>query len=83
MNNKLDYNISDRYNREIGKIDSKLNQLENKRVYELNGSMSDGSLETNIEQLREMIGDLLDKIQNDRESMAEEIGRHMSKLQKK
>ncbi len=30
-----------------------------------------------------VVCNILDKIQNDRESMSEEIGRHMSKLQKK
>ncbi len=74
--------ISDRYSAEILKINNKLNQLEKGRIYELTGAKMDGHLETNIEQLRESIYDLLYKIEYNKESTNEKISKELKKLNK-
>lgn len=61
---KLNYKISEEYRHEINDIKNKLNQLERGRIYELSRVPMDGYLATNIEQLRNMLNDLLNKIQN-------------------
>lgn len=61
---KLNYKISEEYGHEINDIKNKLNQLERGRIYELSRVPMDGYLATNIEQLRNMLNDLLNKIQN-------------------
>lgn len=53
-----------KYRHEINDIKNKLNQLERGRIYELSRVPMDGYLATNIEQLRNMLNDLLNKIQN-------------------
>ncbi len=40
----------------------------------------DGSLSTNINELRKMLNDLLNKIQNDSRSTSEEIGEALKKM---
>lgn len=72
--------ISDRYSSEISDIKNKLNQLEKGRIYELTGAKMDGHLSTNIEQLRESIGDLLYKIEFNKESMNEKVAKEMKKF---
>ena len=62
MSNGLEYDIKEKYGYELNEISNKLNQLEAGRVYENGGSKMDGSLATNIKQLRKMIGELLLKI---------------------
>ena len=44
-------------------INNKLNQLEKDRIYDLTNAQMDGYLSTNIEQLREMIEDLIYKVE--------------------
>lgn len=61
---KLNYKISEEYRHEVNDIKNKLNQLERGRIYELSRVPMDGYLATNIEQLRNMLNDLLNKIQN-------------------
>lgn len=78
MNHKVD--VIKRYEHEIMNIKNKLNQLEKGRVYEISKAKMDGYLATNIEQLKEMIVDLLYKIENDEESIGEEISREFGKL---
>lgn len=78
---KLDYEISDRYSNELGNIRNKLDQLERGRIYELSHVPMDGYLETNIKQLRTMIGELLGKIQNDECGNNERIVEAMKKIQ--
>ena len=56
MISKLEYDIKEKYGYELNEISNKLNQLETGRIYENGGSKMDGSLATNIKQLREMIG---------------------------
>lgn len=80
MSKKLDYQISKRYSHELGDIANKLDQLENGRIYELSRAAMDGYLVTNIRQLRKMIAELLDKIQNDEESVSERITEIMDQL---
>ena len=77
---KLDYRISDEYSHELNEIKSKLEQLERGRIYELSGAQMDGYLATNVSQLKEMINDLLNKIQNGREGTATELGNIMRNL---
>ena len=64
---KLNYEISKEYAQELLHIKNKLNQLERGRIYELTKVPMDGYLSTNIEQLRDMINELLNKIQNGEE----------------
>ncbi len=83
MSNKLNYDIKERYSYELSGISNKLNQIENNRFYELSKARMDGSIKTNVDRLREMIEDLLNKIQNDEESTSEKMSRHMKDLSKK
>lgn len=80
MSNKLDYEIPKRYSHELGEIANKLDQLENGRVYELSRAPMDGYLATNIKQLRRMIAELLDKIQNDEQGTSERISEMINQL---
>lgn len=77
---KLDYKISDEYSHELNDIRNKLDQMERGRIYELSGAQMDGYLATNVTQLRKMINDLLNKIQNGREGTATELGNIMRNL---
>ncbi|WP_238884491.1 hypothetical protein [Clostridium sp. YIM B02551] len=60
--------IKKNYIHELNRITNKLNQLENGRVYELSKVKSDGSIVTNVCQLREMIDKLLGMIEYNEES---------------
>lgn len=75
MDNKLEYDLKDRYSYEINEIGNKLSQLEAGRIYENGGSKMDGSLATNIKQLRKMIAKLLVKIQNGEDGTDDEIAK--------
>ncbi|UMZ73030.1 hypothetical protein [Natranaerofaba carboxydovora] len=66
--------IKERYSNEITKIENKLNELINGRIYELTKAQMDGYLSTNVSDLRENIYDLLDKIENNKKSINEQIG---------
>ena len=77
---KLNYKISDEYSHELNEISNKLAQMERGRIYELSGAQMDGYLATNVSQLKEMINDLLNKIQNGREGTATELGNIMRNL---
>lgn len=70
MENKaLDYEITQRYSKELEKIRNKLEQLKKGRVYERSQVKSDGGLCKNVEELEKMLGELLDKIQNGKPSI--------------
>lgn len=73
MDNKLGYDIREKYSYEINEIGNKLNQLEAGRIYENSGSKMDGSLTTNITQLRRMISELLIKIQDGKDGTDDDI----------
>lgn len=77
---KLDYKISDCYSHELNEISNKLNQLERGRIYELSKAQMDGYLSTNISQLRKMISELLNKIQNGEDGTAEELAEIMKSM---
>lgn len=77
---KLDYEISKEYSHELSEINHKLDMMERGRIYELSGTQMDGYLATNVSQLKEMINDLLNKIQNGREGTATELGNIMRNL---
>lgn len=77
---KLDYKISDCYSHELNEISNKLNQMERGRVYELSRAQMDGYLATNVSQLREMIAELLHKIQNGEDGTAEELAEIMKSI---
>lgn len=77
---KLDYKISECYSHELNEISNKLNQMERGRIYELSGAQMDGYLATNVTQLREMIADLLHKIQNGEDGTAEELAEIMKSI---
>lgn len=76
---KLDYKISERYSQELCHISNKLNQLESGRIYEISGARMDGALATNIDELKKMLNDLLNKIQNDEQGTSERIGEIIGK----
>lgn len=65
--------ITEKYSREIQDIVNKLNELENGRIYENTQAKMDGSLATNIQQLRKMISELLSKIDNQLPSVNDEL----------
>lgn len=67
MEKKID--VIKKYEHEILNIKNKLNQLENGRVYEITNAKMDGYLAKNIEQLRDMLTDLLYKIEYGETSM--------------
>lgn len=75
MNNKLEYDIKEKYSYEINEIRNKLNQIEAGRIYENSGSKMDGSLSTNVNQLRKMIAELLMKIQNGKDGTDDEMAK--------
>lgn len=77
---KLDYKISDCYSHELNEISNKLNQMERGRVYELSRAQMDGYLATNVSQLREIIAELLHKIQNGEDGTAEELAEIMKSI---
>lgn len=77
---KLDYKISDCYSHELNEISNKLNQMERGRVYELSRAQMDGYLATNVSKLREMIAELLHKIQNGEDGTAEELAEIMKSI---
>jgi len=65
--------IKNKYRSELMQIKNKLNQLEKGRVYDLTKAQMDGYLSTNIEQLRDMLEDLIYKIEYDKESIDEKV----------
>ncbi len=71
MNKKVD--VRNKYTRELLNIKNKLNQLEKGRIYDLTNAQMDGYLSTNIKQLREMMEDLIYKIEYDEESDGERL----------
>jgi len=74
--------VRGRYSREISEIEHKLKQLEEGRIYEPSQgkhSKMDGSLYTNIIQLREMLYDLIDKIEYNKQSDIERLQEELSK----
>lgn len=77
MEKKIDVIV--KYNHELLHIKNKLNQLESGRVYDISNIKMDGYLSRHIKELREMIADLLYKIEYDEESISEEIKREYRK----
>ena len=76
MENRLDYNIKEKYSYELNEIADKLQQIEDCRLYGYpNGSNMDGSLQLNIKQLRKMMAELLFKIQHGKDGTEEEIAK--------
>ena len=65
----LPYEITEKYSCEWNRISEKIRQLEEGRIKELSGLDYDGFLSTNIQQLKNMLADLLDKIQNGKDSI--------------
>lgn len=80
---KLGYEISKRYSHELTNIHNKLEQLEKGRIYELSEVSMDGYLATNIGQLRKMIDELLEKIQNDEDSFSERVSGMINQISPK
>ncbi|MBQ3417914.1 MAG: hypothetical protein IJH32_08765 [Ruminococcus sp.] len=66
---RLPYEINEKYSCEWNRISEKIRQLEEGRIKELSGLDYDGYLSTNIQQLKKMLADLLDKIQNGKDSI--------------
>jgi len=66
-------NIKERYTLEILNIKTRLKDLENGRITEFTGANGDGSLATNISNLRKDLNDLFRKINNDLPSELEEL----------
>lgn len=72
--------VSQRYRHEILDIKNKLQQLEDGRIYEFTKAQMDGYLSTNIGQLKKMISELLYKIEYDKDSINEELGKAFGKI---
>jgi hypothetical protein len=66
MNKKID--IKKTYEDEVRKIYNKLQKIKDYHYYEHTNDKSDGRLSTNIDQLREMFDDLINKIEYRKES---------------
>ena len=49
-------------------------------MYELSRAQMDGYLATNVQQLRTMLNDLLNKLQNGEQSTSERIGEFLEKV---
>lgn len=77
---KLDYKIAKEYSHELNDINNKLIQLERGRIYELSRAQMDGYLATNIQQLRKMISELLNKIQNGEDGIDTELAEIMKSI---
>jgi len=71
MQEKLD--ITNKYSYELQEISNKLNQLRNKRIYEITNAKMDGFMATNIDQLENMIAELIGKIEKGQESTMENL----------
>jgi len=71
MSKKL--GIADKYGREIEDIANKLRDLENNRIIELTQANMDGSLATNVQQLRKMLNELINKIDNQAPSINDDL----------
>ncbi|WP_242856995.1 hypothetical protein [Pseudobacteroides cellulosolvens] len=74
MANKV-IDISQKYSHEIDNIKNKLSDLERGRIYEITNVKMDGYLATNVVQLKEMISDLIYKIEYDKDSISDDIGK--------
>lgn len=76
-NNELGYSIKQRYSHELLEIKNELDALRNNLIYELTNIPQDGSLATNVKKLEKMFADLLDKIQNDKDSDEEQFAKYI------
>ena len=65
--------IANKYSDELLEIQNKLQQLKDKRVYEISNAGCDGFLANNIEQLEKMINKLLNKIEYGKDSISDKI----------
>lgn len=72
--------ISQRYSVELNKISNHLNDLEKGRVYELTNTPGTPSCSTLAQHLREDIGKLLYKIENDEPSITEKVAKISAKI---
>lgn len=69
-----------KYVMEINDIKNLLNQLEKNRIYEFSQVRNDGTLNYNIVKLRELLNDLLNKIENNLPSREEKIKESFDKF---
>lgn len=67
--------IVEKYSMEIENIRYRLERLEQERFYELSNAKSDGYLSTNIQNSRKDIAILLNKIENNSDSISDEIAK--------
>lgn len=65
--------IIEKYSFEIDDIKNIIKDLKAGRVYEITGARFDGSLNTNAQKLENAIADLLNKIENDKESINDKL----------
>lgn len=75
--------IKKRYSRELEDIDYILRNLENGRYYENTKAKMDGYLATNIADIRKDLNDLINKIEYNKDSIDEEIGKELAKTKNK
>ncbi|MCM3118165.1 hypothetical protein M3610_23335 [Neobacillus sp. MER 74] len=66
--------VTGRYSHELLEIKNKLQQLEDRRVYELSKAQMDGYLATNVTQLKKMIAGLIHKIEYGKGSVEDQFG---------
>ncbi|EHK2345812.1 hypothetical protein N2W29_001798 [Clostridium perfringens] len=70
-NNKLPYELKEKYSHELCDIYNILSQLKNNRVYDITNCQSDGFLSTHIDKLEKELNSLLNKIQYGKDGITE------------
>lgn len=68
-------NILEKYSVEIENIRYNLERLEQGRFYESSNAKSDGYLSTNVQNLKKDIAILLNKIENNSDSISDELAK--------
>lgn len=81
-NNKLPYEIKEKYSYELNEINNILKQLESGKIYELTNDRQDGFIGTNIKKLRKEIASLLIKIQKGEDSADAIFAKHITNEEK-
>ncbi|WP_317411981.1 hypothetical protein [Clostridium baratii] len=76
-NNKLPYEIKEKYSYELNEINNILNQLQSGRVYDLTNVQGDGFISTHIVKLKKELNSLLNKIQNGKDSVDAIFAKHI------
>lgn len=66
--------ITNRYSEELSSINYIIDNLKNRRIYELTSAKMDGAIDTQAIKLEKEIEELINKIEYGKKSIQEEIG---------